>query len=66
MAGMKTLLAGSEMCERKVMPEGAEFMTDKGLETALQGWLFSLGWWGEGQGERYGIDVGEARRGREG
>ena len=64
MAGMMTLLAGSELCERKVMPEGAEFMTDKELQLALQGWLFSLGWWGEGEEERYGIDVGEARRER--
>ena len=66
MAGMMTLLAGSEMCGPRVMPGGAESMTDKELETALQGWLFSLGWWVDGRDERYGIDVGSARKGRGG
>jgi hypothetical protein len=62
MLGMMTLLAGSDMCDKKVMPEGAEFMTDRELEMALHGWLFSLGWWGVGSAERYSIDVGRARQ----
>ena len=60
MAGAMSLVADSEMCERKIMPEGAEFMTDKQLEAALQGYLFNLGWWDMKGGQRYGIDVGVA------
>jgi hypothetical protein len=62
MAGVMNLLAGSEICKRSIMPEGAEFMTDKELEAVLQGWQFNLGWWetqaAEGQGPpRFGIGV---------
>ena len=60
MAGVMSLLAGSEMCDRRIMPEGAEYMTDKELGAALAGWLFSLGWWEGKDGQRYGIDVGQA------
>ncbi len=63
--GVMALLAGSDLCDGKVMPIGAESMSDKELEKALNGWTFSLGWWGSGnseQGQRYGIDIGRARQ----
>lgn len=65
MARVMSLLAGSEICERRIMPEGAEFMNDKELEAALQGWQFSLGWWetqdAENEGSsRFGIGVGRS------
>lgn len=65
-AGVMSLLAGSDLCRRAVIPEGAEFMTDEELEKVFEGYLFSLGWFGargggEGGGEeRFGIDVGRA------
>jgi hypothetical protein len=64
MAGVMSLLAGSELCERRIMPEGAEFMNEQELERVLQGWQFSLGWWEteapDGQGPpRFGIGVGK-------
>lgn len=65
-AGVMSLLAGSEMCERTVMPEGAEFMSDRKLGEALRGYLFSLGWWaastraGSQRAKRFGIDIGKA------
>ena len=67
-AGAMSLLADSELCGygggdgKNVLPDGAEFMTDKELEEVLGGYLFSLGWWGDrktsGGGQRFGIDVG--------
>jgi hypothetical protein len=40
-----TLLAGSEICSRNVVPEGAEWMSNKELKKAgyFEGYLFSLG-----------------------
>ena len=63
-AGVMSLLAGSELCTRKVLPAGAEFMDDRELARALDGYLFSIGWWGEGKNEerRFGIDVGRAAK----
>lgn len=47
LAGSMSLLAGSEMCSRNVVPEGAEWMSDDDLREAgvFEGYLFSLGWW---------------------
>jgi hypothetical protein len=65
-AGVMSLLAGSDLCSRAVIPEGAEFMTDRELEKVFEGYLFGLGWFGAGgDGEggregRFGIDVGQA------
>jgi hypothetical protein len=42
MAGVMSLLADSELCERRIMPEGAEFMNEQELGRVLQGWQFSL------------------------
>ena len=63
-AGVMSLLAGSELCTRKVLPVGAEFMDDRELARALDGYLFSMGWWGDGKKEekRFGIDVGRAAK----
>lgn len=71
-AGMATLLAGSEMCTRRVIPEDADRMSERELQKAgiFDGWVFSMGWWGEevagstlpGKGRRFGIDVGRADR----
>jgi Protein of unknown function (DUF3433) len=69
-AGTMSLLAGSKMCSRNVMPEGAEWMDDKSLKKAgvFEGYLFSLGWW-EDRGQdgrlkkrRFGIDIGRAEK----
>jgi hypothetical protein len=40
-------LADSQLCDRRygVIPHGAEYMNDKQLRKALDGWVFSLGWW---------------------
>ena len=71
-AGMATLLAGSELRTRKVIPECAEWTRDRELQKAgiFNGWVFSMGWWGEevtgstqpGKGRRFGIDIGRAER----
>ncbi|EGP87487.1 uncharacterized protein MYCGRDRAFT_93409 [Zymoseptoria tritici IPO323] len=41
-------LAGSDICdEQKVrLPKNVELMSRKELDSVLDGWLFSLGWWG--------------------
>jgi hypothetical protein len=60
--GVMALFIGSELCdEHKVLPVGAESMSNEELEEVLRGWVFSLGWWGVGEEKRYGIDVGRAR-----
>lgn len=69
-AGMATLLAGSEMCTRRVIPDDADRMSERELQKAgiFNGRVFSMGWWGEevpgstlpGKGRRFGIDVGRA------
>ncbi|KAH6991758.1 hypothetical protein EDB82DRAFT_553592 [Fusarium venenatum] len=42
-----SLLAGSELCDPRfqVLPSGAERMSVKEMTLALDGWVFSLGWW---------------------
>ena len=69
-AGTMTLLAGSEMCSRGVVPNGAEWLSDRGLKKAgvFEGYVFSLGWWeerlpdGQLSKRRFGIDVGRAEK----
>jgi Protein of unknown function (DUF3433) len=65
-AGVMSLLAGSDLCTRAVIPEGAEFMTDKEFEKVFEGYVFSLGWFGGGEERggdaRYGIDIGRSEK----
>lgn len=68
-AGTMTLLADSELCNSgKVIPQGGEGYNDRGVrkEDMFDGWLFSMGWWGDGEGKgerkRFGIDVGRAEK----
>ena len=68
-AGVMSLLAGSELCSPNsgVLPAGAQWMSNKELQKALQSYSFSLGWWrpsgADGAaGRRFGIDVGTAVR----
>jgi hypothetical protein len=56
------LLAGSEMASRKFVPKGSERIS---RNTLWDGWLFSLGWWGDMENRRFGIDVGRADGERE-
>jgi len=55
------LLLGSEMASRKVVPEGGEWEGQVGF---WEGWVFSLGLWpgAEGEGRRFGVDVGKAEK----
>jgi hypothetical protein len=58
-AGKMCLLQGSEMCSRKFMPDGAEYMSDRDLKEIFGASRFRLGWWEskDGEGKRFGIDV---------
>jgi hypothetical protein len=62
-AGLGSLLAGSEMCEDKEDVKGGAEWMDNGVR-------FRLGWWGDGDGDgggrRYGVDVDVGRVGRRG
>lgn len=42
-AGTMTLLAGSQLCSRKVLPQGSEFMDDKELDILLSKYEFTIG-----------------------
>jgi hypothetical protein len=46
-ASTMAFLAGSQLCDPSsgIMPKGAEYMSDKELREAFDGWVFSLGWW---------------------
>lgn len=60
-----TLLAGSELCTREVIPLGTEFADDADLQRVFDGYVFSLGWFAggdDGRPERYGIDIGKAEK----
>ncbi|OAP59053.1 hypothetical protein AYL99_06351 [Fonsecaea erecta] len=69
-AGTMSLLAGSEIIDRKIIPVGAEFMSDEELRSVFEGYVFSLGWWDGSAGgtnspggqtqRRFGIDIGKA------
>ncbi|KAL2881787.1 hypothetical protein SGCOL_002944 [Colletotrichum sp. CLE4] len=63
-AGTGTMLAGSEMATRRVVPEGAEWRGDGELGRAgvFGGAMrFGTGWWQDGGGSRFGIDVEEEK-----
>lgn len=58
-AGTMSLLAGSEMVSRAVIPAGSEWQTNAERDRGLWGGRkFRLGWWGD----RYGIDVEPATK----
>lgn len=59
-----SLLAGSEIMSESVIPRGSEWCDDKELERrgVFEGWLFSLGWWKETEGRRFGIGIGHAEK----
>lgn len=61
-AGTMNLLAGSQTSRGGVLPEGAEWISEKDLRRngGLDGWKVSLGWWGYEEGRRCGVDVGRA------
>ena len=67
-AGVASLLAGSELVDRIFVPRGSEWMGDKELrkEGVFEGELYGLGWWEdmeEGKvGRRFGIGIGKAER----
>ena len=62
-AAVASLLAGS-MLGRGDIPNGAEWGDDEKLRRrgVFEGYTFSMGWWGDkdGEGRRFGIDVGRA------
>ena len=67
-AGVASLLAGSELVDRILVPKGSEWMGDNELKRkgVFQGDLFGLGWWegaeeGKG-GRRFGIGIGKAEK----
>ena len=49
-------LAGSDLCdsEKPMLPKEVEWLNPRELEKVLEGWLFSLGWWTDRQGEDVG------------
>ncbi|OTB12382.1 hypothetical protein K445DRAFT_305258 [Daldinia sp. EC12] len=78
-ASQMALFAGSEFCEPKNMPAGAEWMTKRELETLFGNWQFGLGWWQVPSDckatpengprdsrvtRRFGIDIGTPEHGR--
>ncbi|KAF9637189.1 hypothetical protein BFW01_g8085 [Lasiodiplodia theobromae] len=74
-AGTASLLAGSEVCSRKYVPEGAEWWSDKERRDAglWEGCRLRMGWYGDdgdfsadqdGEGRRFGVYVkGEGEHG---
>lgn len=60
-AGRMSLLADSEML--KLIPKGAEYMSDKELEKKVFGkHRYGMGWFDNGAGgRRFGIDIGKAQ-----
>lgn len=67
-AGLASLLAGSDLVDRNIFFKGTGSMGEKemGREAIFEGELFGLGWWEggeEGKGERrFGIGLGRAQR----
>ena len=67
-AGLASLLAGSELVDMSLVPRGSEWMGDKDLKRdgIFKEELFGLGWWEgreEGKGaRRFGIGLGKADR----
>jgi hypothetical protein len=54
-----SLLAGSQLVERGVMPAGSEFLSDKEMISRgyFTGMKFRMGWWEQHGEKRFGIDV---------
>ncbi len=52
------------MLSKDVIPTGSGWLSNKELRNlgVFEGYLFSLGWWGEGDRRRYGIDIGQAEK----
>lgn len=50
-----SLLAGSRLASREILPVGSEWSDDEMLKRQLDGMVFRMGWWNES--ERFGIDV---------
>lgn len=48
------------------MPKDAEHVSESELigEGGIGTWKLSLGWWIEGEGRRFGVDVGMAEKAR--
>ncbi|TDZ33421.1 hypothetical protein C8035_v011871 [Colletotrichum spinosum] len=67
-AGTASMLADSEMATRKIVPEGAEWRSDAELERAgvFEAYRYRLGWWEREGGVRFGIDIEEKEKSREG
>ncbi len=63
-AAMASLLADSDMLWSDVISPQSEWLSGEDLskEWVSQGLLFSLGWWGESDERRLGIDIGEAEK----
>jgi hypothetical protein len=63
-AGSMSLLAGSEIVSRRVVPVGSEWRSQKERRGMWEGWIVSLGWWVRPGRRRFGLDVGrgEGRR----
>ncbi|EON69758.1 hypothetical protein W97_09021 [Coniosporium apollinis CBS 100218] len=64
-AAVASLLAGSEMLGKDVIPEGSEWCSERELrDKVFAGWVFSIGWWDKEkdgrEGRRFGIDVARA------
>ncbi|KAF2221466.1 hypothetical protein BDZ85DRAFT_17567 [Elsinoe ampelina] len=61
-AAVASLLVDADML--RDIPPGAEFMDDKELKRngVFEGGFYSIGWWGDDRGRRFGIDVGQAEK----
>ncbi|KAK4940635.1 hypothetical protein LTR10_019265 [Elasticomyces elasticus] len=65
-AGTMSILADSEIIERKIIPSGSGLISDQALAKSFEGYMFSLGWWdtedetSDSSLGRYGIDIGKA------
>lgn len=58
-ATLTSLVTRSELIESNIFPPGSEWANEKELLSLLDGWLFSMGWWSNKDGYRFGIDVDE-------
>ncbi|KAI1815765.1 hypothetical protein GGS20DRAFT_584201 [Poronia punctata] len=65
-AGRASLFADGEVSTRRLVPYGAEWLTEAQLKTAriYDGWMFSLGWWESDGVYKYGVDIGWIDKGK--
>jgi hypothetical protein len=65
-AGTMSLLAGSEMCSREIIPPGTEWVDENELEKVFGGRRYRMGWWdcGDGRRRRFGIGIDDKGAGR--